>query len=153
MAVLTRHALLPPPPATATVLAVDDDPATLELVSATLSRRGVRTTTAGTGSAGVDLARRHRYDLIICDLMLPDIDGFAVIASLNADPVSRNTPILVLTGADLTDADKARLSGHVIDIVRKGDNARDRLRDWLSRLTTQTADTQAPGASGTSDRG
>ncbi len=138
IAVLTRHALLPPPPATATVLAIDDDPAALDLITATLQRYGAATTTAATGTAGLHLARRHRYDLIICDLLLPDSDGFAIIAALHTDPGTRDTPIIVLTGCDLTDADKARLSGRVIDVVGKGDAARERLRRWLAHLHSAT---------------
>jgi signal transduction histidine kinase/CheY-like chemotaxis protein len=134
VAVLTRHALLPPPPATATVLAIDDDPAALDLITATLQRHGAATATATTGTRGLDLARRRRHDLIICDMLLPDTDGFAIIAALHADPDTRDTPIIVLTGCDLTDTDKARLSGRVIDIVHKGDAARHRLAQWLAHL-------------------
>jgi hypothetical protein len=55
---------------------------------------------------------------------------------------TRDTPIIVLTGCDLTDADKARLSGRVIDVVHKGHAARQRLARWLAHLhpATQAAD-------------
>jgi DNA-binding response OmpR family regulator/anti-sigma regulatory factor (Ser/Thr protein kinase) len=134
IAILTRHAVLPTSGKTTTALAIDDDPATLDLLTATLARHGTRTHTAATGAAGVALARQHPYNLIICELLLPDTDGFAVIAALHTDPASTTTPILVLTGADLTDSDRDRLAGHVLDIVGKDTNTYDRLSDWLDRL-------------------
>jgi CheY-like chemotaxis protein/anti-sigma regulatory factor (Ser/Thr protein kinase) len=135
VALVTRHALLPEPPARAHVLAIDDDPATLELLTAALVKHGARTRSATTGSAGLELARTRRYDLIICDLLLPDIDGFAVIAALNADPGTRDVPIVVLTATDLTERDKQRLATGAVDVVRKGDAARERLVEWLARVT------------------
>jgi signal transduction histidine kinase/CheY-like chemotaxis protein len=134
IAILTSHAVLPTLGKTTTALAIDDDPATLDLLTATLARHGTHTHSAATGSAGLALARQHDYDLILCDLLLPDTDGFAVIAALHTDPTSTAIPILVLTGADLTDSDRNRLAGHVLDIVGKDTNTYDRLRDWLDRL-------------------
>jgi signal transduction histidine kinase/DNA-binding response OmpR family regulator len=134
IAILNRHAVLPTPGKTTTALAIDDDPATLDLLTATLARHGTHTHTAATGSAGLALARQHPYDLIICDLLLPDTDGFAVIAALHTDPASTAIPILVLTGADLTDSDRDRLAAHVLDIVGKDTHTHDRLSDWLDRL-------------------
>jgi CheY-like chemotaxis protein len=138
IAILARHAVLPPPGTTATALAIDDDPATLDLITATLAHHGTHTHTAATGSAGLALARQRHYDLIICDLLLPDTDGFAVIAALHTDPANTAIPILVLTGIDLTDSDRHRLAGHVLDIVGKDANTRDRLGDWLNRLHHRT---------------
>jgi CheY-like chemotaxis protein/anti-sigma regulatory factor (Ser/Thr protein kinase) len=137
-AILTSHAVLPTPDKTTTALAIDDDPATLDLLTATLARHGTHTHTAATGSAGLALTRQHPYDLIICDLLLPDTDGFAVIAALHTDPTSTAIPILVLTGADLTDSDRNRLAGHILDIVSKDAHTYDRLSDWLERLYHHT---------------
>jgi signal transduction histidine kinase/CheY-like chemotaxis protein len=134
IAILARHAVLPTPGKTTTALAIDDDPATLDLLTAILARHGTHTHTAATGAAGLALARQHRYDLIVCHLLLPDTDGFAVIAALHTDPASTAIPILVLTGADLTDIDRDRLAAHVMDIVGKDTNTYNRLSDWLGRL-------------------
>ena len=132
--ILTRHDVLPPPGKSTTALAIDDDPATLDLLTATLAHHGTHTHTAATGSAGLALAGQHPYDLIICDLLLPDADGFAVIAALQADLASTAIPILVLAGEDLTNSDRGRLAAHVLDIVGKDTNPYDTLNDWLDRL-------------------
>jgi signal transduction histidine kinase/CheY-like chemotaxis protein len=149
IAILTRHGILALPAhttttTTTTVLAIDDEQATLDLLSATLTRHGAHTHTATTGSAALTLARQHRYDLIICDLLLPDTDGFAVITALHTDPSTAATPVLVLTSADLTDTDRDRLAGHVLDIIGKGTHARDQLNNWLDRLQRHTPAPTAP---------
>jgi CheY-like chemotaxis protein len=81
------------------------------------------------------MAHSTRYDLIICDLLMPDMDGYAVIAALAAD--SRRPPIVVFTALDLSPADKARLKGHVTAIVHKSDVAQVGLRDWLAWMANQ----------------
>jgi signal transduction histidine kinase/CheY-like chemotaxis protein len=139
VALLSRHALLSEPPATATVLAIDDDPATLSLVTATLAGHGARTVTATTGRAGLELARGEPHDLVICALQLPDLDGFALTAALHADPATSGIPIVGLAANDLTvngliDADTGRLAHGVVDVVVKGEAARERLCQWLVRL-------------------
>jgi CheY-like chemotaxis protein len=68
---------------------------------------------------------------VICDLLMPDVDGFEVIAQLKASPATAMTPILVLTGRELTDADKQRLNGRVIGVCQKGPDAGAALVDWL----------------------
>jgi CheY-like chemotaxis protein len=54
---------------------------------------------------------------------MPELDGFDVIAALHNDPTTRGVPVVVLTAHSLTDADKTRLSGKVIAITGKTDNA------------------------------
>ena len=72
--------------------------------------------------------------LVICDLVMPDIDGFEVVASLKADPATRDVPILVVTAHDLTAADKLRLNGQILGVVSKGEGAAAGLRDWLGHV-------------------
>jgi signal transduction histidine kinase/CheY-like chemotaxis protein len=113
------------------VLVVDDDPASLKLVDRTLSAEGFTVRTVGSGRAAIDLARREAFDLVICDLVMPEVDGFEVVASLKKDPRATTTPILILTAHELTAADKARLGDHILGIVAKGPEAAAGLRDWL----------------------
>jgi CheY-like chemotaxis protein len=64
---------------------------------------------------------------------MPDLDGFGVVGALRADPQTRDIPILILTGHDLTRDDKQRLAGKVMAIVEKGTDAQAGLRAWLAR--------------------
>ena len=116
------------------VLAIDDDPAALDLVDSALTPEGFEVVRAAGGREGIDRAVAEPFDLIVCDLLMPDVDGFAVVAALKDEPVAHETPILILTAHTITDADKARLNGNILGIVDKGDEGVAGLRRWLRRL-------------------
>jgi CheY-like chemotaxis protein len=85
-------------------------------------------------------------DLVICDLVMPGIDGFGVISQLKADNRTRDVPIIVLTAHQLTDAEKNLLNGHILGVVGKGDDAVVGLREWLGRVAPAPVRVQAtPG--------
>jgi CheY-like chemotaxis protein len=115
------------------VLAVDDDPAALDLIDAALKPDGFDVVRASGGREALDIARSTDIDLVICDILMPDVDGFEVVTGLRADPRTTDVPILILTGHELTDAEKSRLNGKILGVVAKGDSARDGLRAWLRR--------------------
>ena len=115
------------------ILVVDDEPATLDMLEQTLGEAGFEVTRAGGGRLGVELARRDRPDLVICDLVMPELDGFGVVGELKADPVTSDIPIIILTAHVLSVADKRRLNGKVLGIVAKGPDAQAGLRAWLAR--------------------
>jgi CheY-like chemotaxis protein len=87
------------------------------------------------GREALDLVNRERFDLIVCDLVMPELDGFDVIAALKSDSRTAHIPILVCTARDLTDGDKARLNGQILGIATKGADGRDGLRAWLDRAS------------------
>jgi signal transduction histidine kinase/CheY-like chemotaxis protein len=117
---LARHGLIPPTAGqTMQILAIDDDPVSLDLIDSTLTGEGIQVTRATGGANGLALAHAHRFDLIICDLLMPGVDGFDVIAALHNNPTSRGIPVVVLTAHSLTDADRERLGGKVIAITTK----------------------------------
>jgi two-component system OmpR family response regulator len=91
--------------AEARLLVVEDDPNILELLSASLRFAGFEVTTVTNGSEAVDVARDVRPDLVVLDVMLPDLDGFEVIRRLREG--GRRTPVVFLTARDATD-DKIR---------------------------------------------
>ena len=128
------------------VLAVDDDPATLELVGATLRGEGFDVLTAHGGRQGLDLALTEQVDLVICDLLMPDLDGFAVVAAIKADRKTRDIPILILTGYELTAAEEAGLNGKVLDVLKKGEPGLDGLGTWLRSVTRNERVPAAAGA-------
>ena len=134
LASLGRIGLLPiSQTRTVRILAVDDEPAALDMLSETLRPAGFDVVRAEGGMAAIAMARAERPDLVICDLVMPDLDGFGVVAALKADPATAAIPIIILTGYDLTAADKRRLNGKVLRIVSKGSEAQAGLRAWLIR--------------------
>jgi two-component system, OmpR family, response regulator len=89
----------------ASLLVVEDDPNILELLSASLRFAGFEVRTATSGSNALAAAADQRPDLVVLDVMLPDVDGFDVIKRLRAE--GERVPVVFLTARDATD-DKIR---------------------------------------------
>ena len=115
---------------TPTVLVVDDEAPTVELLTDALNRNGVRALSASDGRTGVELALAHHPDAIVLDLVMPGMTGFQVVRQLRDHPAARNIPILVFTGKELTAEDRARLLDGVQAVVRK---------DGVAELLTELA--------------
>ena len=80
-----------------TVLVVDDEPDGAELIRDTLRAEGFRTIVAHHARQAIELIARKRPDLIVLDLMMPDLSGFEVLEALGRDPATATIPVLVLT--------------------------------------------------------
>jgi signal transduction histidine kinase/CheY-like chemotaxis protein len=133
------------------VLTVDDDPAALAMLDAALRPEGFTVVAAHGGREALDLARDNQLDLVICDLLMPDLDGFGVVAALKSEPRTRDVPILILTAHELSASDKARLNGKILGVVGKGAAAEEGLREWLGRVAALPgagASLPAAGAAG-----
>jgi signal transduction histidine kinase/CheY-like chemotaxis protein len=105
----------------AQVLAIDDDPMALELIEAVLRPEGYTVLKASSGTEGIDLARQERPGLVILDLLMPEVDGFAVVERLRSDPVTAGIPIVILTSRSMAAEDKQRLNGQINYLARKGE--------------------------------
>jgi two-component system phosphate regulon response regulator PhoB len=79
------------------ILVVDDEPDLLELVRVNLSQAGFDVETAESGRAGLDAVRARTPDVLVLDLMLPDVAGTEVCRQIRADPKLRELPIVMLT--------------------------------------------------------
>jgi two-component system phosphate regulon response regulator OmpR len=79
------------------ILVIDDEPQLLALLDIMLSRIGAMTTTAQTASQGLGLLYSQTFDLLILDLMLPDIDGYDILAQLRQDSRFDRLPVLILS--------------------------------------------------------
>ena len=91
------------PPGHGELLVVDDEPFLREAVAASLRFLGFEVTTAENGAGALRLARDRPFDLVVLDVMLPDTDGFEVVARLRRDGL--RVPVIFLTARD-TQADK-----------------------------------------------
>ena len=80
-----------------TILAVDDDIDILELVEVSLTADGFNVITASDGRSALESARDNAPDLILLDLMMPEMDGFEVIEKLKSDAATRTIPVIMLT--------------------------------------------------------
>lgn len=91
-------------PSATRILVVDDDPSLLVLLSRMLTRIGVPPQTAQTGKEALELLHAEQYDLMILDLMLPDIDGFEILSRIRKDPHFDSMPVLILSAMADQDA-------------------------------------------------
>jgi CheY-like chemotaxis protein len=103
------------------VLLVDDDPKAMELVAVRILSLASTVVRAYGGREAIDAARREIPDVIVLDLMMPEVNGFDVVEALKLDPVTASIPILVVTAKRITAEDRARLSGAVTTIVEKAE--------------------------------
>ena len=86
----------------AKILVVDDDKSIVDLLRALLTNKGHEVCVAMDGKAGLEAAKREKPDLIILDVMMPEMDGFTVSGLLFQDPAMKLIPVLILTAADHT---------------------------------------------------
>jgi PAS domain S-box-containing protein len=131
------------------VLLAEDDPATRDLFRRTLEKEGWAVTEAANGRQALETLVEHLPDLILLDLMMPEMDGFQFITALRQHPEWQSLPIIVVTAMDLTPTDRLRLNGHVEQVLQKGSYNRDQLlqevRDLvLSWVQPPVTATEAP---------
>jgi CheY-like chemotaxis protein len=102
-----------------TVLVVEDDPATRDMLERNLSRAGWTVATAVNGRVGLESLAKARPAVILLDLMMPEMDGFDFVTEFRKRPEWHPIPIVVITAKDLTAEDRRRLNGYVAKIVEK----------------------------------
>jgi serine phosphatase RsbU (regulator of sigma subunit) len=100
-----------------TVLAIDDETAVRRGIRAYLEDSGFRVVEADGGALGVDLFRRHRPDVVLCDLRMPGMDGLEVVSTLAAE--SPETPVIVVSGVSLVSEAVQALKQGAWDFVTK----------------------------------
>ncbi len=106
---------------TRTVLIIDDNPDDAHLIRRFLEKRkSYRVFHSRESWDGLAQARQRLPDLIISDLMMPEMDGFSLLEELKMDKRTRHIPVIVVSAKDLTPEDKARLDGQIEAVYQKG---------------------------------
>jgi len=121
------------PGTTLKVLIVDDDPKAVELIAVRISGLATTVLRACGGREAIEAAREELPDVIVLDLMMPDINGFAVVEALKERPDTARIPILIVTAKRVTAVDRAKLSGYVATIMEKADFNRERFTSEVRR--------------------
>ena len=106
-------------PAQTKILLVDDDDGIRAVMSHALRRAGFIVQTAEDGSKALDILKKQRPDIIVCDLIMPDVDGKAVVKSVKGNAETAGIPILMLTGSDNETNEIALLKAGADDFVSK----------------------------------
>jgi DNA-binding response OmpR family regulator len=101
------------------ILCVDDERDVTDLVQFHLTKAGCEVMTAATGSDALLAVARRRPNLVLLDLMLPDIDGFGVCEILRRDPATATIPVVLLTAWATTDARNLGFELGALDYLTK----------------------------------
>lgn len=117
------------------VAIVDDSADARRLIRRILQSQGNYTISeAADGRAGLEMIKRDLPDLIILDLMMPEMDGFSVLDDLRANPKTANIPVIVSTAKELTSQEKSRLKGQIQSLMQKGDFLNDEFLEEVQSL-------------------
>jgi CheY-like chemotaxis protein len=101
------------------VLVVDDDPKAVELVAVRIRGMASEVLRAYGGAEAIEIARREIPDLIVLDLMMPDVNGFDVVEALGAEPTTAGIPVIIVTASQVTPEERAQLNGGVASVLGK----------------------------------
>ena len=128
------------PAAKQTVLIVEDDERTREMLRRTLQKEGWQIHEAQNGRLGLEQLSQGVPGLILLDLMMPEMDGFTFMQELRKRPDCAHVPVIVITAKDLTEEDRRRLNGDVTRILGKDSASREQIVAEVRQLLTQRLD-------------
>jgi CheY-like chemotaxis protein len=128
-------------------LIVEDEAATRDLLRRTLQSEGWTVAEAENGRVGLERLSEAQPALILLDLMMPEMDGFAFVDHVRQHERWRSIPIIVITAKDLTTEDRRRLNGYVETVLQKGSYSRQDLlaqvRDLVAAVASQAGENTA----------
>ena len=126
------------------VLVVDDDEALRRLVVETLGRDGSELREAASGTEALAMIAARQPDVLVLDLKMPGLDGFGVLDRLLVRPETRDLPVVVLTGRDLSASERRFLSQRSASILEKSKYSGDKLRRLVHDAPSTAAAQPAP---------
>ncbi|MBX3065616.1 MAG: response regulator [Anaerolineae bacterium] len=123
----------------ATALVVEDDEKTRLMLARMVEKEGWIVTEADNGRTALERMRFYNPDIILLDLMMPEMNGFQFLNELRRNPRWRSIPVVVITAIDLSNEDREQLSQQVQQIVQKGAYSRDQLLSEVRELVSARA--------------
>ncbi len=131
--VLQKYECLRPP---CPILIVEDDEAMRSMLGRRLEKEKWTVIEAANGRTALEQMRKLRPELILLDLMMPEMDGFQFLDEVRKDEGWRSIPVIVVTAKELTPEDRQKLNGSVEKILQKGSYSRNDLIDEVRNLIT-----------------
>lgn len=107
------------------ILIIEDDPIVRENLEEILKFKGFSVITAEDGKNGLDIATKREPDLIISDIMMPEMDGYEVLKNVREHPAITNTPVILLTAKTLTESKIKGLEHGADDYITKPFNTKE----------------------------
>jgi len=127
------------------ILAIDDDPFHLNLVTQVLEQQGYEIETARDGTEGLELVEKRKFDLIISDVMMPNLDGYAFCREIRENPQTAQIPIILLTALDTVEEKIRGFEAGADDHIPKPYDAQELLARVLVQLRrTEQLPIEAP---------
>ncbi len=126
------------------ILAVDDEEDVTELVRFHLTRAGCDVRTASSGKAALQAINDSRPDLLILDLMLPDIDGFGICELLRRQPATATLPVIILSAWQSSDSRQLGLDLGALAYITKPFRPRELVQRVQSLLAERTEPARPP---------
>jgi signal transduction histidine kinase/CheY-like chemotaxis protein len=128
-----------PTAARGTVVVIDGDTDELNLIEATLSPEGYRVLCATDEDDGIAIVKREQPAVVLIDLMMPGIDGFAALNRLRSDAATAHVPVVFLGPKDIASGDRERFAGQIGHLAEAGVLGQTELVSLVDRLMRQTA--------------
>ncbi|NPV55734.1 MAG: pyridoxal-phosphate dependent enzyme [Anaerolineae bacterium] len=114
---------------------VDDNPDVRRLIRKILESQGnYQINEATNGKEAIELIKIEKPNLVLLDLMMPEVDGFSVLDAMQADSATAEIPVIVITAKELTTDEKDHLRGRIQSLVQKGDLISDKLAEEVRGL-------------------
>ncbi|HEY9645258.1 MAG TPA: response regulator, partial [Chroococcidiopsis sp.] len=120
------------------ILVVDDDPTNRDLLRQLLEKEGWHVTEADNGKVALECLQQSLPELILLDLMMPEMDGFSVVDALQTRDEWRSIPVVIVTAKDVTPEERQQLNGRVERILQKGAYTCEQLLSEICHLVAET---------------
>jgi len=129
------------------VMVVEDDDLTREVLGRALAKQGWGVVEAASGRVALALLAEQQVELVLLDLMMPEMDGFELLESMRKHVALQTIPVVVLTAKDLTPEDRARLRGGQVDTIQqKAAPSREALLKDVTDLVRAVVEQHRQGA-------
>jgi len=117
-----------------TIMVVDDNEIERKEMAFIIEEEGMKALVAEDGRKCMDMIRESLPDILVLDLIMPEVDGFEVLDKVRSDPVTRKLPVIVVTAKDLSTEERENLSGNVSSVLTKSDTTSKTLLERLKNL-------------------
>ena len=116
------------------IMVVDDNEIDLREMARVIEKEGIKAVPADSGSNCVEMLKEDLPDILVLDLMMPEMDGFEVLDRVRTNPKTGNLPVIIVTAKDLTSEDRKRLKGSVSSILAKSDTTSKALLEEIKKI-------------------
>ena len=125
------------------ILVIDDDPKAFQLIEIALRDKPFyRLSYANGGFKGLELMKTRRPDALILDLIMPDLDGFSILETMQGDPELRKIPVIILTAVDLNTEEREQIEKYKREVLKKdafkGDDLISFIESALDKIENDT---------------